>query len=143
MKIIHIIDKTWTYGGVNSFVFDLAEEQASRGYDVSIIGILSPPQNIKEYIRKANTYKTYSIDAPSKIKAILFYKYTLRKLIKKISSGEPTILNLHLRLSTLIGVISSIGINNITRVETYHSLYPYYWLQYNLCKYWIKKYIRI
>jgi len=50
-------------------------------------------------------------------------------------------LNLHLKLSVLIGTISTIGMKNIKCVETYHSQYRNYFLEYKFVSKKILKYI--
>ena len=142
MKVIHLMDTLGVFGGVNSFVYDLCKELKMINVDVSIIGILSKSKNqdlIEEL--QACGIKVFCLDAPGKKEAVLHYRTKLRNTIKMISANEETIVNCHLRLGTLMGAIAVKGLKNVKCVETYHSQYPHYWLQYNLCKRRICKYI--
>jgi len=114
------------------------------GNDVYIIAMKSPPDY---YDRVAELeqigIKVFYIGSKSNLDAIL--KTTkLRNIIKSISKGETdVIVNMHLKIGVLVGVIATLGMNNLVRIETYHSMYRRYGLQINLLKPFIKKYIAV
>lgn len=143
MKIIHIMDNLNTAGGVNSFVYDLCISQKELGEDVSLIAILG---NENEILKQAQVVRdadipVYCLCCKTKFQAIRYGIPKLKKLIYSITNGTEAICNIHLKLGVLMTCIA-IGKNkNIHLVETYHSQYKNYWLQYNLCKHYISKYI--
>lgn len=65
----------------------------------------------------------------------------LRKAIVQIASDEQTVCNLHLKLSVLLGGMATTGLRNVKCVETYHSQYSHYSLEYNLMRPRISLYI--
>lgn len=143
MKVIQIMDNLGVSGGVNSFVYDLCYELKKQGCDVSLIGILdSSDKNNTEVLKlRRSGIEVLCLGAKSKKDAILHYTKKLRYEIIRQSNGEKTICNLHLKLSVLLGGIASIGLKNIKCVETYHSQYNHYTLEYNLMKSRIVMYI--
>ncbi len=141
MKVIHIIDNLNVGGGVNSFVFDLCTALKKQGIDVSLIGILKSKENTQLHKLRDNGVCVYCLNAENKEKALLSYIFVLRKLIKKIAGNETTVCNLHLKLSVLMGCLATLGMRNIVRVETYHSQYSHYNLEYNMMKKYISLYI--
>ena len=145
MKVIHIIDNLDAGGGVNSFVFDLCYALKEQGCDVSLIGILSKNYNQCPEIEllRLEGIHVECLNLNNKKDALIHGYSKLRKAIKDIADGEQTICNLHLKLSVLIGVIATRGLNNIKCIETYHNTYHYYHLQCWLCYLFIKKYITV
>lgn len=143
VKIIHIMDNLGVSGGVNSFVYDLCYALKEQGSDVSLIGILdSEDKNNAEVVRLRNQgIEVVCLEAKNKKDAILHYAGILRKTINQLSNGNPTICNLHLKLSVLLGGIATIRMRNVKCVETYHSQYSHYSLEYNLMKHRISFYI--
>ena len=145
MKIIQITDHNGN-GGVNSFVYDLCEEQVKLGNEVLFISIIdykqrATSQNLEKIKRMGVHLKC--IGATNKKDALLHYIGTLRSAIKSFAQDEFCICNVHLKLSTLMGVVSTIGLPNIKIVETYHNNYSWYHLQYAVLHPWIKQYIAI
>ena len=145
MHIIHIIDKLNSGGGVPVFVYDLCFALREAGCDITIISILQNNSNNKAPFEefKAAGIEVIELNAPSKKKAIIYYIPKLRKTIKSIAKREKTIINMHLKLSVLMGCLSSIGLRNIKCIETYHNTYLNYHLQFNLMRIFIKKYITV
>jgi len=141
MKIIHIIDSLLT-GGVNSFVYDLSKAQQENGEDVRIIVVLAEENNA-DNTPVPNGIRAEYLNAPSKKEAILRYIPQLRQIIKDVSKGEPTVCNLHLKLSVLMGGLASAGLKNVKCVETYHNSYSHYNLEFFLMRPFIKKYITV
>ena len=115
VKIIHIMDNLGVSGGVNSFVYDLCYALKEQGSDVSLIGILdSEDKNNAEVVRLRNQgIEVVCLEAKNKKDAILHYAGILRKIINQLSNGNPTICNLHLKLSVLLGGIATIGMRNV------------------------------
>ncbi len=145
MKIIQITDHNGN-GGVNSFVYDLCESQIKLGNEVMFVSIIDYKEHATreglEQIEKIGV-KLQCLGASNKLDAILHYIGKLRKIIKEFAGDEPCICNLHLKLSVLMGVLATMGSNNIKIVETYHNNYSYYHLQYAVLHPWIKRYIAI
>lgn len=143
MKIIQIIDNLNTAGGVNSFVYDLCIAMKQAGQKITLIGILGDPVVSKTQamaVRNAGI-PVHCLCMPNKKQAIAKGIPQLRKLVKEIAANEETVCNLHLKLSVLMGCVATIGLKNVKCVETYHSQYSNYWLEYTLMKGRISKYI--
>lgn len=141
MKVVHIIDSLSQGGGVGSFVYDLCLALKRKGIDVCLIGILGGKEGDQVNTLRNACIPVYCLNAPNKKKAIISYIPMLRKKMVEISDGEQTICNLHLKLSVLMGGMASKGLKNIKCVETYHSQYSHYGLEYNFLKNRISKYI--
>mgnify|MGYP000128694952 FL=1 len=143
MKIIHIMDNLNVSGGVNSFVYDLCLAMKKQGIDVSLIGILDSKEKNNDSVKKLreNGIEVLCLGAKNKKEAIVRYCSILRKSIEHIAGDKPTVCNLHLKLSVLLGGLATIGLKNVKCVETYHSQYSHYSLEYNLMKYRISLYI--
>ena len=145
MKIIQITDHNGN-GGVNSFVYDLCESQIKLGNEVMFVSIIDYKERATkeglEQIKKRGV-KLCCLGAQNKLVAVLHYTVKLRSIIKDFAGDEPCVCNLHLKLSVLMGVLSTRGLKNITIVETYHNNYSYYHLQYAVLHPWIKQYIAI
>lgn len=140
MQVIHIIDCLGGSGGVNSFVYDLSEKQVAEGLKVTIIGLLQESWSKIDTIVPPHGVNVWKLGAKSRSDAIL-QSFRLRAYINKIAKEDVTICNLHLKLSVLVGSISTIGIANVRCVETYHSQYSHYWLENKLMSFFVKKYI--
>lgn len=143
MKIIQVIDSIESGGGVNSFVFDLCQTLKELGHEVTLIGILKTSVKENEKIEKLEKLgiDVYCLNSKSKKDAILYDIKKLRMIIKRVSDGEKTVCNLHLKLSVLMGALSTVGLKNVKCVETYHNMYHHYHMQYWLLYHFIKKYI--
>lgn len=143
MKIIQIMDSLNEAGGVNSFVFDLCIAMHESGQDITLIGILSDKERFKS---QALTVKNagvpvYSLYMSSKKGALLHGIPGLKKMVIDLSNGQPTICNLHLKLSVLMGCLATKGMKNVKCVETYHSRYSHYELEYKMMSRFISHYI--
>lgn len=145
MKVIHIMDNLSARGGVNSFVYDLCYALKEQGCDVSLIGILNKGvnQNPEVELLRAEGIRVECINLNRKKEALICGCCKLRKVIKSIAGGEQTVCNLHLKLSVLMGVLATRGIENIKCVETYHNTYHHYHLQCWFCSLFIRKYITV
>lgn len=142
MKIIVITDHFGGGGGVNSFVFDLCYSFIEQKQDVLLIGLLktqNESEEINELAQKG--VQILRLNAIGMRDALLKKLKTLRNIIKEYSNGENTVCNLHLKRSTLIGSLATIGMKSIKCIETYHNTYHHYHLQCFFQKMFIKKYI--
>lgn len=143
VKVIQIMDNLGVEGGVNSFVYDLCYALKERGCNVSLVGILKEGYDKNpeiERLRKGGIF-VECLGATSKKEALIHAVGKLKACIKNIAGNEPTICNLHLKLSVLMGVLATIGLKNVRCVETYHNTYHHYHLQCWICSPFIKKYI--
>lgn len=139
------MDNLITAGGVNSFVYDLCIALKEAGQDVTLIGILGDPVEVEGQalsVREAGI-PVHCLCMNSKKKALAIGIPKLRRLVKEIAGAEKTICNLHLKLSVLMGGLSTIGLKNVKCVETYHNTYHHYHLEYFLMRPRIKKYITV
>lgn len=145
MRVIQLVDKLNSGGGVPSFVYDLCFALKEAGCDITLIGILKNNSEKKAPYEEleAASIDVFELDAQSKKKAIIEYIPKLRERIKSIAEDKPTILNMHLKLSVLMGCFASIGLRNVKCVETYHNTYLHYHLQFNALRPFIKKYITV
>ena len=143
MKVIQIMDNFIVEGGVNSFVYDLCYALKEQGCDVSLIGLLRQGYDSNPEVKNLRNagIRVECIGASSKKGALMHGIGKLRRLIKESSNGEQSICNLHLKLSVLMGVLATQGLNNIKCIETYHSLYSRYWLQTKVISPFITMYI--
>lgn len=145
IKVIQITDHNGS-GGVNSFVYDLCVAQSAAGMDVTFISIIDLKEKAAlaelQELRNKNVH-VITLQASSKPDALLHWIYELRKQIQTVAEREQCICNLHLKLSVLMGVIATVGIKNVVRVETYHNSYHHYELQYLMCSPFIKHYFAI
>ena len=143
MKIIQIMDTLTSTGGVNTFVFDLCIALKKAGQDVSLIGIIgerTAEQNLAKDVKEAGIPVT-CLWMRSKKDAILHGIPKLKIAIQGISGGAPTICNLHLKLSVLLGSLATTSLRNVKCVETYHSRYNKYGFERAAMSPFIKKYI--
>ena len=143
MKIVQIMDTLTSTGGVNTFVFDLCIALTKAGQDVSLIGIIGDKKQEKNLaldVKEAGIPVT-CLWMRSKKEAILHGIPKLKIAIQEISGGVPTICNLHLKLSVLLGALATTGLQNVKCVETYHSQYSKYGLERVAMSPFIKKYI--
>lgn len=144
MKVIQITDHNGS-GGVNSFVYDLCRAQKKLGNEVLFISLIRSETPSKTELEELKSLgiKILCLKAQGKKDAVLHYVGHLKKVVQKYSQGERCILNLHLKLSVLMGVLACGNMKNIRIVETYHNTYHHYELQYALMHPWIRHYIAI
>lgn len=122
-------------GGVGSFIFEISKALLIKHQELLIVGITGEvkdfndpmTQELKhlgaqiECLKIKNTKQALIQCFPAAIK--------LRKILLDFSHGDNVVCNVHLKLASLIGTISVVGIPSIKVVETYHSQYSRYWLQ--------------
>ncbi len=141
MKIIQIMDSLGVAGGVENFVYDLCCSLKDIGCDVALVGILDSKKSSELDILRSKGITVKCLGARNKKDAIFHYIGKLRETVKELSNNEPTICNLHLKLSVLLGVLATRGLSNIKCVETYHSNYSNYWLENRVLSPFISMYI--
>ena len=146
MKYFHITQyHRMSGGGVGSVITDLCEAMAHQSAEVYAISLFRRKGidfNIEsEWAKKTGIHSLIMQDsnADSKIKAL----FKLRKTIKELAKNDRCCLFLHLKWGVLAGIISTLGIKNIKRVEVYHSGYMRYKLQAFLSKPFIDHYIAV
>lgn len=144
MKVIQITDHNGS-GGVNSFVYDLCKAQKKLGNEVLFISLIrsNAPSSTELEELKGLGIKILCLNAQSKKDAVLHHVGHLKRVVQKFSKGESCIVNLHLKLSVLMGVLACDNMKNVRIVETYHNTYHHYELQYALMHPWIRHYIAI
>ena len=69
--------------------------------------------------------------------------FRLRTYIESLAKDEESVLFLHLKWGVLAGILTSICLKNVKRVEVYHSGYMHYSLQAFLSKPFIDHYIAV
>lgn len=140
--IVQMLDFLPAFGGVNSFVSDLCKSLFDFGQDVILIGLMKGKGDIA-IINELENYgiRVYCFNFKGKEESVVYGPPKLRRLLKSIIGNDLAILNLHLKLSVLVGALATIGINNIICVETYHSNYRNYFGEYRVLSGRIQKYI--
>ncbi|MBR0385214.1 MAG: glycosyltransferase [Erysipelotrichaceae bacterium] len=126
-------------------VSDLCISQHKNGYEVILISILRNDNGddwLAEELKKSGVI-VIELGASDKKHAILEYIPVLRKVLKDISKHNICILNMHLKLSVLLGCVASAGLTNIRRIEIYHGRYLRYHLQHRFLRPFINKYVAI
>ena len=143
MKIIQIVDTLKSTGGVNTFVFDLCIAMKKAGNDIFLIGIIGDNKQEHKLVKDVEKegIPVICLWMQSKKDAILHAIPKLKGTIQIIADGEPTICNLHLKLSVLIGILATRRLKNVRCVETYHSRYRKYYLERVTMSPFIKRYI--
>lgn len=146
MQYIHIeqAPSCRSSGGVNSVITDLSQQMVQMGLDVHVIS-LHQRNGIffEDQIQWGAKYgiKVAIMQRPGKTKLSSFI--SLRKYLKKEIRKDDVCLFLHLKWGVLAGVISSIGLRRISRIEVYHSGYINYKLQSFFCKRFINFHIAV
>ncbi|MCC8014197.1 MAG: glycosyltransferase family 4 protein [Eubacterium sp.] len=134
-------------GGVGSFTYDLCAEIVARhNGKVFLIGVVTDANKSDPFTNnlKQKGVVIYNLEASSRKDAVMHcFKYSrrLHNFLADTCSKEKNVLNLHLKLSVLIGAMASIGIKKCACVETYHNTYHHYFLQCTMLRPLIDKYI--
>ncbi len=131
-------------GGVGSVITDVSEAMAKEGAEVYVVSLFQRKnidfQDSIEWGKKNNINVTVLQENNEGI-LIIFRK--LNRYIKKLASQDKCCLFLHLKWGVLAGIISTIGLENVHRIEVYHSGYMKYKLQSFICRPFIEKYIAV
>lgn len=145
MKYIHIVQfHLMSGGGVGSVLTDLCEAMAREHDEVYIISLFR-----REGIDFASE-KTWAAEKGIHVKLMqeketdssLKVLRNLHKTIKKLAK-DKCCLFLHLKMGVLMGILSTLGMKNVKRVEVYHSGYIRYKLQAFLSRPFIDYYISV
>lgn len=145
MKYIHILQVLLSNGGgVGSVVTDVCQEMARSGKNVQVLS-LQRWDNV-DLAQQEEWAKRYGIHAetmqkPGKSKWAGLL--ALRKYLAQVSANEECCLYMHLKWGVLAGILCSLGMKNIKRVEVYHSGYMRYKLQAFLSKPFIHRYMAV
>lgn len=132
-------------GGVGSFVYELCHALALGGQDVFIIGIIGNEQSARDSLVEELVsfgVKAKCLCAKNRRDALINIPHWINKLrhiLNEYAGREKIVCNVHLKLGALVGSLASMGNNNISVVETYHSQYSHYKLQTFLLSPVIKK----
>lgn len=145
MIFIHIYEEfSLTGGGVRSVVADVSAEMARLGEN-SIIISLNPPadKNIDEINIWSEKKSVKVLILNQREEGYIRCIRSIRSYIKEISSIDKCCLFLHLKRGMLAGILSTLFMNNIKRVEVYHSGYMNYKIQSFLSRPFIDHYISV
>ncbi len=144
MKIIHVMGNIIEAGGVPSFVYDLCRAQVKQNHEVHLLCLYKVEKQF-EHLRRALETDGVVVHVANgtSLRNIILKTNKIRRILGEISTGEKTVLNMHLKIGVLSGVLATIAKNNFIRVETYHSGYHHYWLQAQLMKPFVHRYIAV
>lgn len=144
MKYIHIIEKfSLEGGGVKSVVADVSQQMALNGHDVYVLAMSIPDGYDKKTIDEWGHHfgvKTYVINDKLSWKGS--FKF-VRKKVKELATVDNCCLYMHLKRGVLCGILSTLFLKSIKRVEVYHSGYKNYRVQAFLCKLFIDHYLAV
>lgn len=132
MKYIHIDQfHNMSGGGVGSVITDLCEALAKESNEIYVIDLFRKSEDElakeNEWAKKHGVH-IILIQEDSKMGVLGIFK-RLRKTLKELVKDDECCLYLHLKWGMLAGLVSSLGLKNIRRVEVYHSGYMNYKLQ--------------
>ncbi len=132
-------------GGVGSVLTDLCEAMAKRSSETYIISLFQR-KGIDFNVEKAWAEETG-------VKVLLMQEKEtgtmwsvfrrLNRTIKKFAKEEECCLFLHLKMGVLAGIVATLGMNNVKRVEVYHSGYLGYRFLAFLARPFIRHYISV
>ncbi len=145
MKYIHILDEfSLAGGGVRSVVADVSQEMAKMGLNVYILALGIPQDADVDILKEWATEKNIHFDVlRNSNESLLCAAKQLRRFLNQNSSNEKCCLYLHLKRGVLTGIIGSIGIKNVRRVEVFHSNYINYKAQARICKHFLDHYLPV
>lgn len=146
MKYIHIVQfHLMSGGGVGSVLTDLCEAMAKQSTETYIFSLFQ---------RKGIDFQAEQAWAKEKGVNVLLMQENetdsswkvfsnLRRTIKQLAKEEECCLFLHLKMGVLAGIITTLGMKNVKRVEVYHSGYMGYKLLAFLARPFIRHYISV
>ncbi len=145
MIYLHILDEfSLAGGGVRSVVADVSQEMAKRGLRVYICPLGIPQGHQEdEYIRWSQERGIEFCLLRKNGENLLKAAKRLKNLLKKLNGSDKCCTYLHLKRGVLTGIIASIWLNNVRRVEVYHSNYINYKLQAVVCRPFIHHYLPV
>jgi glycosyltransferase involved in cell wall biosynthesis len=132
-------------GGVGSVLTDLCEAMAQKSREIYVISL---------FRRRDIDFKVEQEWAAEKGINVLMMQdnesdsvwkvlYNLRRTLKRLTEDDECCVFMHLKWGVLAGVICSLGLKNVGRVEVYHSGYLNYRFQAFICKPFIHHYISV
>lgn len=146
MKYIHIVQfHLMSGGGVGSVLTDLCEAMAKDSSEVYIISLFRR-EGIDFTVeqawaaKKGIHVKLMQENASDSSFKVL---HNLHKTIKVLAKEDECCLFLHLKMGVLMGILSTLGMKDVKRVEVYHSGYMKYKLQAFLSRPFIDHYISV
>ncbi len=146
MKYIHIVQfHLMSGGGVGSVITDVCEAMAKKSDRVYAISLFQREGiDFGKELEWAEKMGVHSIlIQQDKKNSVLSVLRALRQEIKALAKDEECILYLHLKWGVLAGILATIGLKNVHRVEVYHSGYMNYKLQAFFSKPFIDRYIAV
>ena len=145
MKYIHVLDEfSLAGGGVRSVVADVSQEMAKMGLNVYILALGIPQDADVDYLKEWAIEKNIHFDVlRNSNESLLKAAKQLRRFLKQNLANEKCCLYLHLKRGVLAGIMGSIGIKNVRRVEVFHSNYINYKLQAFVCKHFLDHYLPV
>lgn len=146
MKYIHIVQfHLMSGGGVGSVITDLGEAMARRSSEVYVISLFRREKvDFEEEKKWAERHGIKVMLMQEDPKAgNLRVLLNLRKTLKQLTQEDDCCIYMHLKWGVLAGVLSSLGLKRLKRVEVYHSGYMKYKLQASVCKPFIHRYISV
>ena len=146
MKYIHIVQfHLMAGGGVGSVVTDVCEAMAKRSGQVYVISLFQHERvdfaRELEWAARVGVHST--LLQQDKKDTVLHVLRALRREIKSLAQDDECVLYLHLKWGVLAGILATLGLKNVRRVEVYHSGYMHYKLQAFFSKPFIEKYIAV
>lgn len=145
MIYVHLI-QFLTWGGVGSVVLDISKSMIQQNARCIIISLFESPNTcVREEVKRwcdENEILLIELNTCGKFKSVAVFN-NLRKKLKDIASQDEVTLFMHLKWGVLAGIISSLRLKNIYKVEVYHSNYSNYKLQSRVMGPAINKYIAV
>lgn len=146
MKYIHIVRRhMMTGGGVGSVITDLCEAFSKNNNDIYVISLLQNKDD--DYHKEIQWARKHGINVMSmqedSLTGMIGALCKLRRTLKGLAKDDKCCLFMHLKWGVLAGVLTSLCVGNIKRVEVYHSGYMKYRLQAFVCKPFIDHYISV
>ena len=132
-------------GGVGSVITDLCVAMIKETNEVYVISLFkksSDEQHREKVWAKEHGINIMLMQEDIKMGPIGVLN-KLRKILKEIAKNDECCLYLHLKWGMLAGLVSSLGLKNIRRVEVYHSGYMNYKLQAFLSKPFMHHYLAV
>ena len=146
MKYIHIVQfHLMSGGGVGSVITDVCEAMAKKSDEVYAISLFQREGvDFEKELEWARQTGVHSVLLQKNEKdSVCRVLRNLRREIKALAKDDECILYLHLKWGVLAGILASLGLKNVKRVEVYHSGYMRYKLQAFLSKPFIDRYIAV
>ena len=146
MKYIHIVQfHLMSGGGVGSVITDVCEAMAKKSENVYAISLFQREGiDFGKELGWAAQVGVHSILLQQDRKESVWHVLrALRNEIKVLAKDDECVLYLHLKWGVLAGILATLGLKNVRRVEVYHSGYMHYKLQAFLSKPFIERYFAV